>query len=603
MNDLFRMRLINVAAFLEREELIKKRKELDRRTSVFDFRDDETTHYAIVSHRWTEEVNYEEMNDLAKMEVKDGRDEIRRRDGYQKLLDSCEQAKRDRYEWLWMDTCCIDKRNSAELSEAINSMYRWYEKSGVCYAYLHDLTDKIFPAEPDAQKYPNSNGWPEWFSRGWTLQEMIAPRDVQFFNKSWQFIGIKTKLAPILAKITRVPEHILTDGVRSTRPCVAQIISWAADRTTTRVEDRAYSLLGLLDVNMPMLYGEGKKAFHRLQLEIIRMSDDQSIFAWDYQKTEGRTCSILADGPGCFKDCFDMELIDPDEFIKGLKGDTEEQLSADELHGTDPLSSVFLVTNRGIQIRLPLCRLDDSVFEAHLPCRSKAQRPVAIKLVLWKRNYYRHFTPLQSSKGIPEFNHIYLRYQDILEDVTFKIDDSALTKDHGFEYRGTYPSVNSTRNTLILTDMNPLYVEVYSNQAANLWLVVGYGKVPGQHWIHPQVCYKGLDTTQSSWEVYAQNAHNEMLDSGWEYAKDMTDVCPQSEWYHCLLVKHTSLPGLTCTAQTSCVTVWESSKICVVKIDLLPGTGDFCTVLDKWTGFDIDVGGFFLVHILSHLCL
>ena len=592
---LFRMRLINVAAFLKREELIKKGRPLNRQTNVFsEFYDDSeiTNHYAIVSHRWTKEVNYEEINDLAKMEVKDGRDEIRRRDGYQKLLDSCEQAKRDRYEWLWMDTCCIDKRNSAELSEAINSMYRWYENSGVCYAYLHDLTDKIFPVEPDTQKYP-SNGWPEWFSRGWTLQEMIAPRDVQFFNRKWQFIGIKTKLAPTLAKITRVPEHILTDGVRSTPPCVAQIISWAANRTTTRVEDRAYSLLGLLDVNMPMLYGEGKKAFRRLQLEIIRRSDDQSIFAWDYQKEEGRTCSILADDPRCFKDCSDMKLIDPVDFIKELKGDIEKQLSTDKRPDPDQLS-VFPVTNRGIQIWLPLCPLDDSVFEAHLPCRSKAEGPpVTIKLVLWKRNYYRHFTPLQSSKSTPEFNSIYLRYQDILQDVEFEINDSALTS-NGFEYRGTYPS-NPTRNTLILTDMNPLYVEVYSNRAANLCLIVGYGKVPGQHWIHLD-CRKA-QVDQDSWRVCAQEEHEKMLsNSGQQYANDMIDACPRSERYRRLLVKHTSLPGSTRTVRTSCV-VWESSRICAVKIDLPQPDSHLCTVWGKWIGFSIDVGGFLLVHM------
>ncbi|KIM66406.1 hypothetical protein SCLCIDRAFT_58717, partial [Scleroderma citrinum Foug A] len=237
--------------------------------------------YAILSHRWTrKEVNYVEITELEKMGRED-RNEIRSRDGYQKILKSCEQARKDRYEWLWVDTCCIDKRSSAELSETINSMYRWYENSTVCYAYLHDVDGSSFPTECDTRRYlDRSNGWPEWFSRGWTLQEMIAPSDVKFFNKDWVRIGDKKTHAHTLAVITGVPEHILTDGLSSDRPCIAQIMSWAANRTTTRVEDRAYSLLGLLDVNMPMLYGEGKKAFHRLQLEIIRISNDQSIFAW-----------------------------------------------------------------------------------------------------------------------------------------------------------------------------------------------------------------------------------------------------------------------------------------------------------------------------------
>ncbi|KAI6002305.1 hypothetical protein F5J12DRAFT_906395 [Pisolithus orientalis] len=147
---------------------------------------------------------------------------------------------RDGYTWLWIDTCCIDKRSSAELSEAINSMYRWYRNSQMCYVYLND-----------------------WFSRGWTLQELVAPKEAEFFNKSWVSIGIKQDLTSLLEDITRIPEK----SVRA----VAHIMSWAADRKTTRVEDRAYSLLGLFGVNMPMLYGEGSKAFQRLQLEIIRM--------------------------------------------------------------------------------------------------------------------------------------------------------------------------------------------------------------------------------------------------------------------------------------------------------------------------------------------
>ena len=588
------MRLINVEAFLGREESIKIGKELDRRTSVFAFCDDDFTGYAILSHRWIEqEVNYEEMNNLAKMD-KGELDEIRRRDGYRKILDSCKQAKRDKYEWLWIDTCCIDKRSSAELSEAINSMFRWYEKSGVCYAYLHDLGDESFPTARDEQKYPGFNGWPEWFSRGWTLQEMIAPSDVWFFNKNWKPIGDKTKLAPTLARITGVPEHILADGLRSNRPCVAQIISWAADRKTSRVEDRAYSLLGLLDVNMPMLYGEGNKAFRRLQLEIIQMSDDQSIFAWDYQKEEGRTCNILADDPSRFRKCSEMELIDPIDFIKETIGDRGKQLSADGVHDTDRLS-VFPVTNRGIQIWLPLRYLDDSdsVVEAQLPCRSKAQSPpVTIKLVSWKRNYYRHFTLLQSPKSVPEFKSVYLRYQDVLHDsAIFEIDDSALTG-NGFQHCGTYPS-KLAKNTLMLTDMNPLYVEVYSHQA-NLRLAIGYGKIPGQHWIH-LVCHEVPAIGHSSWKDFAREEHKKMLDRGQFCANAMADACPRSERYRRLLVKHTPLPGLTCTVRTSCV-VWESSRICAVKIDLFDG----CHIVpDEWSGFVIDVGGFSLVHTSS----
>jgi len=261
MAHLCSMRLINVKAFLERESSIRKGKQWDHQAKVLEFCDDETTEYAILSHRWiAQEVDCDEMVGLANIALGE-RDEIRQHDGYQKILQCCEQAQKDGYKWLWVDTCCIDKRSSAELSEAINSMYRWYENAKVCYAYLHDVPSSSFPTASDHRRYRDFDGWPEWFSRGWTLQELIAPSNVLFFNKDWQTIGDKRTLAPTLRKITGIPERILTDGLRGNLPCVSQIMSWAASRKTTQVEDRAYSLMGLLDVNMPMLYGEGKKHF------------------------------------------------------------------------------------------------------------------------------------------------------------------------------------------------------------------------------------------------------------------------------------------------------------------------------------------------------
>ena len=222
------MRLIKVEAFLERERLIRGGKRVDHRAKVLEFGDDEVTEYAILSHRWIEqEVDYNEIAELAKMAKKE-RSEIHQRDGYRKIVQSCEQAKKDGYKWLWVDTCCIDKRSSAELlvSEAINSMYRWYENSRICYVYLHDVPSSSFPTAPD-HRYHKSNDWPEWFSRGWTLQEMIAPKDVRFFNEEWHPIGDKRMLAHTLSYITRVPQDILKEGLSSNRPCVAQIMSWA----------------------------------------------------------------------------------------------------------------------------------------------------------------------------------------------------------------------------------------------------------------------------------------------------------------------------------------------------------------------------------------
>ena len=474
------MRLINVKAFLERESLIREGKRVNRRAKVLEFGDDEATEYAILSHRWvTQEVDYDEIVELAKMVVEE-RDEIRQRDGYQKIIQSCEQAQKDGYEWLWVDTCCIDKRSSAELSEAINSMYRWYENAKVCYAYLHDVPDPQFPTASNNEKYPDFSGWPEWFSRGWTLQELIAPSNVQFFNKDWQSIGDKRTLASTLRNITKVPEHILMDGLRGNRPCVAQIMSWAARRMTTRVEDRAYSLMGLLDVNMPMLYGEGKKAFRRLQLEIIRASNDQSIFAWDCNVETG---NILADDPSFFEDCDEMELMSLHEFGRYI---SVFSIPEEELDRIEDRLGTFPITNRGIQIWLVLypSRGFRTLFHARLPCRhSPRDPPVTINLALWESDYYRCSAPdVAPELGDPEFRGVYLRYQDPRHrKVTFEIDDSALTKS-GFTCCNTYPKKFSG-NTLMLTSTDPLCVKAYSDSLTNNRLVMGFGQSFGKDWI------------------------------------------------------------------------------------------------------------------------
>jgi hypothetical protein len=177
--------------------------------------------------------------------------------------------------YLWIDTCCIDKSSSAELSEAINSMYRWYEESNVCYAYLEDVEEDYQDASEDPVEDTNNdpikrlNGKVEkkirksrWFTRGWTLQELIAPSQISFFGKNWSFPGEKyndscqpeRNLVKLLSSITTIPEAVLADPSQRSSCSVARKMSWAARRKTTREEDMAYSLLGLFEVNMPLLY-------------------------------------------------------------------------------------------------------------------------------------------------------------------------------------------------------------------------------------------------------------------------------------------------------------------------------------------------------------
>jgi len=568
------MRLINVKALLEREELMERGERVDRRAKVLEFCDDDITKYAILSHRWTEqEVDYDEMVELAKM---DGEmmDEIRQRDGYRKIFDSCKQAEKDGYEWLWVDTCCIDKRSSAELSEAINSMYRWYENAQVCYAYLHDVLDSFFPDEFDDYTY--ANGWPEWFSRGWTLQEMIAPSNIQFFNKEWEAIGDKRTLARTLQKITAVPEHILMDGLYGDRPCIAQIMSWAANRTTTRVEDRAYSLMGLLGVNMPMLYGEGKKAFHRLQLEIIRTSNDQSIFAWSCDGKGARTGNILADDPSVFGCCSAMELIKPDEFVKSLllyMPEGEPPSSEDDRLGTFP------ITNRGIQIWLFLSPYDgsDSVFQAWLPCRSSWRSPVAIDLCLMESNYYRcHAKPDSYPEGTFQFRQVYLRYQDTFHrNAAFDIDDNAITE-NGFTYDGAYPT-KFTGNMFTPTITDPLRVKVYSNNQTGHCFAVGFGQFLGKNWIHVE---------SNMWDSF-DFKYNSMLARAPDHLQSMDKARSSGAL---VSIMHTCLDQWTLR---TCV-VWKSSRENGVKLEVFRDPG-FDYLSGEWTGFDVDVGGIFPV--------
>lgn len=150
-------------------------------------------------------------------------------------------------------------------------MFQWYRKAQVCYVYLSDVSRDSFSRDDGIQS--------RWFTRSWTLQELIAPKFVIFYSKLWDMIGHKEQLAHILSKITGIDEDDLC-GTNLELVSVARKMSWAAKRQATRVEDIAYSLLGLFDVNMPLLYGEGQKAFIRLQEEILRSSYDHSLFGW-----------------------------------------------------------------------------------------------------------------------------------------------------------------------------------------------------------------------------------------------------------------------------------------------------------------------------------
>jgi hypothetical protein len=222
--------------------------------------------YAILSHTWggkNDEVTYKDMIDGTGTE----------KPGYRKLGFCGRQAAKDKLDHFWIDTCCIDKSSSAELSEAINSMFRWYQKAEKCYVYLSDVSDSVSGDDEEP-----SRSWKldfrrsRWFTRGWTLQELIAPAIVQFFSTEGTFLGDKWSLEQTIHEITGVTVKALRGFVLS-RFTIEERMAWAGSRKTTCKEDKAYSLLGIFDIHMPLLYGEGEeKALKRLQKEITESS-------------------------------------------------------------------------------------------------------------------------------------------------------------------------------------------------------------------------------------------------------------------------------------------------------------------------------------------
>lgn len=210
--------------------------------------------------------------------------------GSAKIQYTCQQAIRDGLDYCWIDTCCIDKTRSAQLSEAINSMFLWYRNAKVCYAYLSDLTggwpwshctEQIPDMEIDESTGLTYLASSRWFTRGWTLQELTAPQNLILFSRDWKLIGSRVKMAGEIHRITRIEPGVLGKPELLWEVSVAKRMSWAAHRETTRKEDEAYCLLGLFNINMPLLYGEGERSFIRLQEAIIRESTDHTVFAWE----------------------------------------------------------------------------------------------------------------------------------------------------------------------------------------------------------------------------------------------------------------------------------------------------------------------------------
>jgi hypothetical protein len=301
--------------------------------------------YAILSHTWGlagDEVTFEEMVSPERLEA------TMSKPGYSKIVKTCEIA-RNKYDlpFVWIDTCCINKASSAELSEAINSMFRWYKDASVCFAYLSDVDESQL-------SFHHSR----WFMRGWTLQELIAPKHLDFFDCNWEFRGTKETLSTHILMVTGIPGQVLDHSVELGEIPIAQRFSWASTRETTREEDGAYSLLGIFDINMAMLYGEGPKAFIRLQEQILSQNVDMSVFLWNDLRMTQKYTGLLAPSPACFRE---MRSITAEPTF------TQRE---------------FYLTNRGIRLKLGLA-WDADTGLAILPVKHSlgtSDKPVGIYL-------------------------------------------------------------------------------------------------------------------------------------------------------------------------------------------------------------------------------
>jgi hypothetical protein len=338
------MRLINTAT-LQLEE----------------FFDKDIPKYGILSHTWQQNevtlVDYDQRIHRKRKRIAD--------EAVTKIRSCCRQAAEDGHGYVWIDTCCIDKKSSAELSEAINSMFRWYRDTQMCYVYFSDVTK-----QPSWEATADLMRKARWFTRGWTLQELLAPWYIKFYDCNWDFLGGRWRRVEdggkhcfsspwhpfvrgtlqgdrtfpgLLADITNIDIGVLRTTASIDHTSVARRMSWAAHRVTTRKEDMAYCLLGLFDVNMPLLYGEGDKAFARLQAAIMASTDDHTLFAWNYGIAS--THSSRRDN-GCL-------ALSVSEFKNG------HLLSRYNRDGSDTFftTSHHSLTNLGVHITLPVIEL------------------------------------------------------------------------------------------------------------------------------------------------------------------------------------------------------------------------------------------------------
>jgi hypothetical protein len=303
--------------------LLRYEDEDDGRLTITSFDDGAIPPYAILSHTWGADAEEVTFADLARGGGK-------HKPGYEKIRLCGKQAQRDRLQYFWVDTCCIDKSDKAELSLAIRSMFRWYQNATKCYVYLSDLSAKNKEAGDLSTEFTWEPAFrsSRWFTRGWTLQELLAPSVVEFFSQEWERLGDKISLNSLINKTTGIPHQVLEEGTFSQFD-VNERLRWKGDRKTKLREDMAYSMSGICDADIAPVYGEGEEeAFRRLHDEIrklkdclrdLRSSDPRD----DKKRIEDTKGGLLADSYRWVLDnpAFQQWQQDPHSRLLWVKGD------------------------------------------------------------------------------------------------------------------------------------------------------------------------------------------------------------------------------------------------------------------------------------------
>jgi hypothetical protein len=236
------------------------------------FDEDDAPPYSILSHTWVEgqEITYQDL--MAGIGTE--------KSGYTKIQFCVDKAAEDGVQYSWVDTCCIDKSTSDELSTAINSMFRWYQKAEKCYVFLSDVhtPGKVTDAQAPWTTWESTFRRSRWLERGWTLQELLAPGIVEFFSNEGTQLGDKITLEQEIHQVTNIPLKALRKQQPLSEFSIEERMSWAAQRTTSKKEDKAYCLLGILGVFLPLIYGEGEDhALQRLREEAERRQANKTM--------------------------------------------------------------------------------------------------------------------------------------------------------------------------------------------------------------------------------------------------------------------------------------------------------------------------------------